>query len=205
MLKETTQKTTKTLVPSPKSLDELQLLTMPQGGTDRLNFLTWDTIEVIGKGEEVIEFHGFYAIQRADPTSADWHDASVDITMKELSVDGVSPTIGRIHASVNPDLGKISGGQVREGTIYQAPDSPKMCQMYGYMQFEMVDLGLTVFNKEAIALEHSITHIPPVGQGGGTKERVDIPLYRKDAPDGEPMAILHRVKTHIGSWLTENA
>jgi len=204
MLQET-QKTTKQLVPSPKSLDELQLLTMPEGGTDRLNFITWDTIEVIGQGEEVIEFHGFYAIQRENPTSADWREASVDITMRELNVDGVSPTIGRIHASVNPDLGKRSGGQVLPGTIYNAPDSPKMCHMEGYMQFDMPDLGFTVFNKEMIVLEHSITHIPPVGQGGGTKERVDIPLYRKDAPDGEPVAILHRVKTHIGSWLTENA
>jgi hypothetical protein len=123
--------------------------------------------------------------------------------MKELNVDGVSALVGRVHASVNPDLGKASGGQVREGTTYAAPDSPKMCQMYGYMQFEMQDLGLTVFNKEAIALEHTITHVPPVGQGGGTKERVDIPLYSKNDPDGAPVAILHRVKTHIGAWLTE--
>jgi hypothetical protein len=196
-----TQITSKTLVPSPKSLDELQLFTMPQGGTDRLNFITWDTIEVIGQGEEVIEFHGFYAIERANPTSADWAEASIDITMRELNVDGVSPSFGRIHASVNPDLGKTSGGQVRQGTVYAAPDSPKLCQMYGYMQFELSDLGMTVFNKEPIVLEHSITHVPPVGQGGGTKERVDVLLYRKGDPDGQPVAILHRVKTHIGAWL----
>jgi hypothetical protein len=203
MLQESTQKATRALVSSPKSLEELQLLTMPEGGTDRLNFLTWDTIEMIGQGEEVIEFHGFYAIQRDNPTSADWREASVNITMKELSVDGVSPTLGRIHASVNPDLGKKSGGQVLEGTIYDAADSPKMCHMDGYMQFDMKDLGIVIFNKEPIELEHSITHIPPVGQGGGTKERASVKLYRKDAPDGEPVAILHRVKTHIGSWLAE--
>ncbi|GHO59995.1 DUF6073 family protein [Ktedonobacter robiniae] len=196
------QVTNKTLVPSPKSLDELQLFTMPEGGTDRLSFITWDTIEVIGRGEEVIEFHGHYAIERANPTSADWSEASIDITMRELSVDGVSPTFGRVHASVNYDLGKFSGGQVRKGTVYTAPESPKLCQMYGYMQFDLVDLGMTVFNKEAIVLEHNITHVPPVGQGGGTKERVDVPLYRKDDPDGEPVAILHRVKTHIGAWLS---
>jgi len=204
MINEKTQTSTKTLVPSPKSLDELQLFTMPEGGTDRLNFITWDTIEVIGQAEEVIEFHGYYAIERANPTSADWREASVDITMRELSVDGVSAQVGRIHASVNPDLGKTSGGQVRAGTTYAAPDSPKLCQMYGYMQFELQDLGMTVFNKEAITLEHNITHIPPVGQGGGTKERVNVSLYRKDAPDSDPVAILHLVKTHIGSWLTEN-
>jgi hypothetical protein len=202
MIHEKTQ-TAKTLVPSPKSLDELQLFTMPQGGIDRLNFITWDTIELIGQGEEVIEFHGYYAIDRATPTSADWTEASVDITMKELNVDGTSEKFGRVHASVNPDLGKISGGQVRPGTTYTAPDSPKLCQMYGYMQFDLQDVGITVFNKEPIVLEHNITHIPPVGQGGGTKERANIALYRKDDPDGDPVAILHRVKTHIGSWLNK--
>lgn len=203
MSNEKTQATNKTLVPSPKSLEELQLFTMPKGGTDRLNFITWDTIEVIGQGEEVIEFHGHYAIERSDPTSADWHDASVDITMRELCVDGVSARLGPIHASVNPDLGKTSGGQVRAGTTYAAPDSPKLCQMVGYMQFEVTNLGMTVFNKEPILLEHNITHIPPIGQGGGTKEPVEVLLYRKDDPDGAPVAILRKVKTHIGSWMTD--
>lgn len=203
MINEKTQTSTKTLVPSPKSLDELQLFTMPEGGTDRLNFITWDTIEILGKGEEVIEFHGSYTIERANPTSADWAEASVKISMRDLNLDGVSSYVGRVHASVSPDPNKSSGGQVRAGTTYTAPDSPKMCQMYGYVQFELVDLGMTIFNKEAILLEHNITHIPPVGQGGGTKERANIALYRTDDPDGAPVAILHRVKTHIGSWLTE--
>jgi hypothetical protein len=203
MTNPNTQTSTKKLVSSPKSLDELQLFTMPEGGTDRLNFITWDTIEVIGKGEEVIEFHGSYTIERATPTSADWAEASVNIYMRELSLEGTSSFVGRIRASVSPDPSRTSGGQVRPGTTYTAPDSPKMCQMYGYVQFELIDLGMTVFNKDAILLEHNITHIPPVGQGGGTKERVDIPLYRTEDPDGAPVAFLHRVKTHIGSWLTE--
>jgi hypothetical protein len=173
---------------------------MPQGGTDRLSFITWDTIEVVGQGEEVIEFHGHYAIERSNPTSADWSEASVVIKMRELNVEGVSKFVGRVRVSVNPEVGE-SGGQVRAGTVYASGDSPKLCQMYGHMQFELLDMGMTLFNKEPIALEHTITHIPPVGQGGGTKERVDIPLYRKDAPDSDPVAILHRVKTHIGAWL----
>lgn len=203
MTNANTQTSTKKLVASPKSLDELQLFTMPEGGTDRLNFITWDTIEVLGKGEEIIEFHGSYTIERENPTSADWAEASVNIHMRELNLEGTSSFVGRVRASVSPDPSRQSGGQVRAGTTYTAPDSPKMCQMYGYVQFELVDLGMTVFNKDAILLEHNITHIPPVGQGGGTKERVDIPLYRTDDPDSAPVAFLHRVKTHIGSWLTE--
>jgi hypothetical protein len=76
-----------------------------------------------------------------------------------------------------------------------------MCEMLGYMRFELPDVGVTVFNKEPIQLRHSITHIPPVGQGGGTREGAEVNLYGTDAPDGEPVAILHRVKTHIGAWL----
>lgn len=195
------KQSTKTLVPNPKTLSDLHLFTMPEGGLDRLNFITWDTIDVKGFGEETIEFHGYYAIERDNPTSADWQEASVDIHMRELSVDGVSQKFGRIHASVNDVLGQ-SGGQVRPGTSYpDVVDSPKLCQMFGYMKFDLPDMGMTVFNKEAILLEHNITHIPPVGQGGGTRQGADVNLYRLDDPDGEPVAVLKKVKTHIGAWL----
>jgi hypothetical protein len=190
------------LVPSPKHLSELQLFTMPEGGVDRLHFVTWDTIEVIGFPEETIEFQGHYAIQRATPTSASWEDASIDITMLELSVAGVSPTFGRISAAVNPNADKKSGGQVKAGAMYIGyANSPKLCQMLGYMHFTLHDRGLTVFNKEPIVLEHHITHVPPVGQGGGTRGRVEILLYSLDNPDGPPIAILRQVRTHIGAWL----
>ncbi|HLQ31020.1 MAG TPA: DUF6073 family protein [Ktedonobacteraceae bacterium] len=199
------KQSTKTLVSSPKTLSDLHLFTLPEGGVDRLNFITWDTIEVKGFGEETIEFHGYYAIERANPSSADWAEASIDITMRELSVEGVSQNFGRIRASVNDAIGLPSGGQVRPGTTYpDVVDSPKLCQMYGYMKFDLPDLGMTVFNKEAIALEHNITHVPPIGQGGGTRGRVEVNLYRVDDPDGDPVAVLRQVKTHIGAWLEDN-
>jgi Family of unknown function (DUF6073) len=195
------------LVESPKSLSELQLFTMPRGGVDRLRFVTWDTIEVLGQGEDTIELRGHYVIERDDPTSTDWRDASVDISMRELSVAGVSNKFGRVHASVNYDIGKESGGQVRAGTAYpeieDSPiiDTPKLCTMLGHMKFELPDASVTVFNKEPIVLQHKITHIPPIGQGGGTLGRVEVNLYPVDNPDGPPVAILREVKTDIGPWL----
>lgn len=204
MPEQTRQVAAKSLVSNPKSLSELHLFTMPEGGTDRLNFITWDTIAVQGFEDETVEFHGFYAIERANPTSADWQEASVDIRMRELSVDGASRQFGKIHASVNDGIGLPSGGQVRPGTTYpDVTDSPKLCQMYGYMKFDLVDLNMTVFNKEPILLEHTITHIPPIGQGGGTRPESVTELYRTDDPDGAPVAFLKRVKTHIGAWLEE--
>lgn len=192
------------LAPSPKSLSDLHLFTMPEGGLDQLNFVTWDTIDVMGMGEDTVELRGHYAIERANPTSADWQEASVDIRMRELNVQGVSEKFGRIRASVNHDIGKPSGGKVRSGTTYPGiADSPKLCVMEGHMTFELPDAGVTVFNKEPIILQHNITHIPPIGQGGGTRGRVEVPLYRTDDPDGPPAAILRQVKTHIGSWQSE--
>ena len=71
----------------------------------------------------------------------------------------------------------------------------------GSGRFKLPEAGVTVFNKEPIVLEHTITHVPPIGQGGGTRGRVEVKLYRTDDPDGPPVAILRQVKTHIGSWL----
>lgn len=189
------------LPPSPKALSDLRVFKMAQGGFDRLSFATWDTIEVLGMGEETIEFRGYYVIERENPSSSDWGEASVNIHMRELNVVGVSQKFGQIRVSVNKDLDRQSGGQVKAGTVYPFADSPKMCQMDGYMVFDLLDAGFSVFNKDPIRLEHKITHIPPVGQGGGTREGAEYPLFRQNDPNGPPVAILKRVKTHIGSWL----
>lgn len=188
-------------LPNPKSLADLRVLAMPEGGIDTLNFVAWDTIEVIGFGEETIQLKGHYVIDRANPTDSDWSAASVDIRMAEMSVHGVSKTFGPVHASVNHEIGIESRGQVRPGTVYpDIKDSPKLCEMEGYMKFELPAISLTVFNKERILLQHKITHIPPIGQGGGTGE-VAVKLYSTNDPDGPPVAILKQVKTHIGSWI----
>ena len=197
------------LAPSPKSISELKILTMPEGGIDRLNFQTWDTIELQYPNKasvrDTIELRGYYQIERETPTSDQWAEASVRIKMRELFVVGTSEKFGSLQVSVNREIGKESEGQVKKGTIYDSPvDSPKMCEMEGYMKFELLDLGITLFNKDPIRLRHKITHIPPVGQGGGTGiDEVAINLYRMDEPDGKPIAILRRVKTHIGSWLAK--
>ncbi|HQU84246.1 MAG TPA: DUF6073 family protein [Pyrinomonadaceae bacterium] len=189
------------LLPNPKTLADLRIQVMPEGGVDKLNFIAWDTIDVTGYGKETVELRGYYVIDRANPTDSDWEKASVDIRMAEMNIEGESKLFGKVHASVNYERGIESRGQVRAGTVYPGvADSPKLCEMEGYMKFEMPDIGLTAFNKDKILLQHKITHIPPVGQGGGTGE-VAINLYNVEDPDGAPIAILRQVKTHIGSWI----
>jgi len=192
-----------TLIPSAKSLSELRVLAMPEGGIDRLSFMVWDTIEVLGFGVDTVELQGHYIIERANPTAPDWAAASVDIRMLEMSVKGFSQKFGPVRASVNDAIGRPSQGQVKAGTIYPGvADSPKLCEMNGYMKFELAAVPITVFNKEPIVLQHRITHIPPIGQGGGTLGEVSINLYPIDDPDGSPVAVLRQVKTHIGGWLS---
>jgi len=171
---------------------------------DRLSFTTWDTIEVAGIGEDTFQLQGHYLIERRDPTSAVWSEASVEIFMREMSVTGFSEKFGQVHATVNTeDSGRISKGRVLQGTKYPGlVDSPKLCIMEGFMMFRLPDAQLTVFNTEPIRLQHHITHIPPIGQGGGTQGRVDIKLYVY--PDGPHVATLREVKTHIGAWLPEH-
>jgi len=195
------------LNPNPRTLRDVHILAMPQGGIDRLSFTTWDTIDVIGHGEDTFQLQGHYMIERRDPTSSTWADASVEIFMREMSVSGFSERFGQVHARVNTeDPDRISKGQVLPGTKYPGLlDSPKLCVMEGYMMFHLPDAGLTVFNKEPIRLQHHITHIPPIGQGGGTQGRVDVELYLREAPGGPPVAFLREVRTHIGAWLPETA
>jgi hypothetical protein len=194
-------------VPNATSLATLHPLRMPRGGTDRLRFETWDTFSVPGLDAPVrVHLEGHYVIERQTPTSPDWVEGSVDIRMRELAVEGRHELLGRVRASVNEEIGLPSGGRVMAGTVYDGQhDEPKLCVMEGYMLFELPDQGFTVFNKQPIPLQHKITHIPPIGQGGGTPQQDfdGIPLFRKDDPDGDPAATLLKVETHIGAWLDE--
>lgn len=184
-----------------KTIEELQPFKMPEGGEDLLEFVALDTIEVPGIGEETIELVGSYLIEREHPSSSDWNDAAIKIRMKGLDVEGESATLGKIKVSTNPEY-KTSEGNVTSGTAFPVVNTgaPKYCEMHNYAKFELPDLGLTAFNKEPIELKHTITHVPPVGQGGGTGE-IRIPLYNVKDPDGEPVAFLKKVKTHIGNFL----
>jgi hypothetical protein len=199
--------------PNVRSLRDLRILRMPRGGTDHLRFETWDTFAVAGVDEpRTVHLSGHYAIERSDPTSADWVAASIDIRMRELAVAGDDQLLGRVRASVNTEIGLPSGGHVMPGTIFGDDiDEPKLCVMEGYMLVELPDQDMAIFNKQPIPLQHTITHVPPIGQGGGTpdytldgKKFTGIPLYRHDDPDGDSVARLLKVKTHIGAWLDES-
>jgi hypothetical protein len=189
-------------IESPTCCADLRPFTMPKGGRDRLKFTTWDTIEIPGVGEREIRLDGSYQIKRNHPSCANWVDAEIDITMEDMQVQGNDDLLGQVRAFLRSDSPAPSRGRVTRGTIQDnRSDGAKHCAMDANVAFHLDKLGVTVVAKEPIHLTHSITHIPPIGQGGGTGD-VRIPLYNVNSLDGEPIAYLRRVKTHIGDFIS---
>jgi hypothetical protein len=177
-------------------LDNLHLFTVPTGGIDHLYFEVNDTIEVPGLGEETVTLDGTYRIQRSQPSTPDWETSNIDVKMLDLDVQGTSKLFGRIQVRLNPTretIGKVQGSG--------KPKRPKPCSFKAYIQMTLLDRNMTLINKEPVALEHLITHIPPIGQGGGNPEGTYYYLYNVKDLDGPPVAVLKRIRTHIGPWV----
>lgn len=179
-----------------KRLDEIRLFTLPPAGIDHLTFEVNDTIEVPGIGEDTVKMVGTYTIQRSEPTYRDWEEGTIEVKMLDLNVRGRSPLFGEVAATINSK--KETKGKVGPA---KGPGKPKPCQFASFIRLKFGDRGMDVFNKEPVPLWHMITHVPPIGQGGGTPEPVRIALYSVDDPDGKPLAYLKKVKTEIGPWV----
>lgn len=177
-------------------LNNLHLFNLPVGGIDHLYFEVNDTIEVPGVGEETVTLDGTYRIQRSQPSTSDWETANIDVKMLEMDVSGTSKLFGRIHVQLNPaqeTVGKVKGTGSKT--------KPKPCSFKAYIQMTLLDKNMILVNKEPVALEHLITHIPPIGQGGGNPEGTSYNLYNINNLNGPPVAVLKRIRTHIGPWV----
>ena len=177
-------------------LNNLHLFNVPVAGTDHLYFEVNDTIEVPGMGEETVTLDGTYRIQRSQPTTNDWETANIDVRMLDLDVQGTSKLFGRIQVHLNPT--KETVGKVKSTG---SKTKPKPCSFKAYIQMTLLDKNMVLVNKEPVALEHLITHIPPIGQGGGNPEGTSYYLYDVRNLDGPPVAVLKRIRTHIGPWV----
>ena len=177
-------------------LNNLHLFNLPVAGTDHLYFEVNDTIEVPGVGEETVTLGGTYRIQRSQPSTNEWETANIDVKMLDLDVQGASKLFGRIQVHLNPTkdtVGKVKGTGSKT--------KPKPCSFKAYIQMTLLDKNMVLVNKEPVALEHLITHIPPIGQGGGNPEGTSYYLYDVRNLDGPPVAVLKRIRTHIGPWV----
>jgi hypothetical protein len=182
-------------------LAQLQLFALPPGGVDHLYFEVTDRIEVPGLGEDVVTMSGTYKIRRSDPTTNNWSTATIDVQMVDLDVRGTGRLIGEVHAGLNPDrltLGRVGPAG---GDMLAKKPKPTPCRFAAFMQFTLPGRNMVLVNKDPIPLLHTITHIPPIGQGGGTPGEVAIGFYDRNNLDGPAVAILKAVKTEIGPWV----
>lgn len=171
----------------------VRLFQVPGGGDDNLHFTIWDTIEVPNVGTDTVELRGSYTVRRHEPSTRDWQTAEMDIEMLDMNVSGASDVLGRVSVRVN-------GTNVGHVHATTSATTEKDCTVAGHVQITLHDLGVTVFNKEAVPLSHGITHIPPIGQGGSSPD-VRVALYDVNNPDGEPVAFLRKVRTQIGGYI----
>ncbi len=182
--------------PEHRNLEDIQLFTLPREGTDKLKFKITETIEVPNVGEDTFDLVGSFEIRRENPTHPEWGRGAIDVTMLNLDVSGESRRFGPISARLNAD--EVTSGKV------DVADSRWMsakCSFAAFVQINLEKLELRVFNRESVPLVHRITHVPPIGQGGGTPGPVAIDFYNVKEPEGKPVAILREVRTQIGSYV----
>jgi hypothetical protein len=169
---------------------------MPRtGGIDTLLFTVYDTISIAGIGTDIIELKGTFSVLRQPPSSTDWVSGTMEVEMIDLDLVGHSSILGNVRATLNP--GYPTFGFV---DIAESGNSTKACSFNAYIQLELLQIGKTVFNKEPVPLRHEITHIPPIGEGGGTHGEVDIKLYDISNPDNPSLATIIEVVTDIGEF-----
>jgi hypothetical protein len=182
--------------PSPTRVEDIRLFTLPAGGMDKLKFKVLDTISIPGMGTDTVELTGTFTIRRSDPSSPKWGRGTIDVEMVNLSLHGKSDLLGEARAKLNPARKTVGRVEAAGGSTRAAG-----CRFAAYIVLELVDHGLAVFNKTAVPLTHTITHVPPIGQGGGTIGRVAIRLYDLTQP-AQAMAVLRKVSTEIGTFVS---
>jgi hypothetical protein len=114
--------------------------------------------------------------------------------MIDLDLHGKSKLLGAVRARLNPEQETV-GRVEAAGAAARATK----CRFQAFIVLELLDHKLSVFNKEPVLLTHSITHIPPIGQGGGTAGRVALKLFNLARPS-QKLAVLREVITEIGDF-----
>jgi hypothetical protein len=177
--------------------------TPPPPGIDNLGITSTDTFFVPGKGEFKVDFKGYVRVARSKPTTDEWVDSEVYTNLIEMCMRGESQELGPIIVTLNPDI--LSTGQLRTPHADLSCDQPeKACRMAVAAQFEIPQLGLTLFNKEPIELTiDNVKAIPPAGNPGEGRIYHILPLFDLANPEGQPTAYLTRLNFAMGTYLTE--
>jgi len=178
---------------------KIRKFTATEGGIDNLALSSIDNFSVPGMGDFEVKFKGYFRVARSNPTSDKWANAEWSVNMIDMKLEGRSPKIGRMNVRLNTDT--VSPGQVFAAG---AANAAAKCRIATAVSFEMVDMGITAFNKEPILLMNdAIESVPPVEDPNGEAHIYRVPLFNVKEPNGEPVAYLTRLRYTVGNYITE--
>lgn len=181
----------------------VQPFTPPPPGIDNLGITSVDTFMVPGVGEFTVNFSGYVRVARSRPTTSEWTSSEVYTNLIEMFMHGEAPGIGTIDVTLNDET--LSTGMLKTPWEDLAKPQPeKACRMAVAAQFNLPQLGKTLFNKEPIELTiDNVRMIPPAGNPGEGRIYRMLPLFDRANPEGPPAAYLTSLKFSMGEYLTE--
>jgi hypothetical protein len=185
----------------PQSVIEFE---PPPAGIDNLGISATDKFFLPRRGEFVVDFKGFVRVARSEPTTNRWTTTEVYTNMYDMFMRGKNPTLGTIIVSLNPEC--LSTGQITTPFCDLDQEKPeKACRMAVSAMFQLLDIGLTVFNKEPIELTiDNVRTIPPAGNPGVGRIYRHLPLYNVVDPGGLPVAYLTSLDFCMGTYISES-
>lgn len=184
--------------------------TVPPGGIDNLGLHSTDVFEIPGRGQFEVDFHGYFRVARANPSSYEWGVPMIRVNIIDLRLFGRHDDLGEIGVTLNPDI--LASGQIfptsmgRPQTKADSTDpAAAACRIAVGAVFNVPAINAALFNKEPILLmNQNLTRIPPVDDPNGHALLFRLPLFNVRDPQGEPVAFLTSLRYGADHYLTRD-
>jgi hypothetical protein len=183
--------------------------TVPRGGIDNLGLHSTDVFEIPGRGQFEVDFHGYFRVARANPSSYEWGVPMIRVNIIDLRLFGQHDQLGEIGVTLNPDI--LASGQIFPTSMgpRTKADSTEptvaACRIAVGAVFTVPTINAALFNKEPILLmNESLSRIPPVDDPNGHALLFRLPLFNVDDPQGEPVAFLTSLRYGADNYLTKS-
>lgn len=168
----------------------------PPAGIDHMRLQTHDVFRIPGMGEFEVDFAGYFKVQRSEPDTHVFNEATVYVNFLDLKLFGEHEKLGSITVDLNPDV-------VSAGNTFPARDGiNEACRINVAARFHIERLGKTLFNKTPIQLKNeSVKGIPTIGEGGEAYVNA-LPLYAADDPNGELFGYVEELHYQVLDYAT---
>ena len=168
----------------------------PPAGTDHMRLQTVDVFRIPGMGEYEVPFAGYFKVQRGDPDSHVFNEATVYVNFLDLKLFGEHAELGEITVDLNPTIRSA-------GNTFPGRDGNEACAINVAARFHVDRLGITLFNKTPIQLKNpNVQGIPTIGEGGQAYVN-SLPLYKWDDQNGELFGYVEELRYLVLDYATK--